>query len=60
MEATPTFKGSPPKVAEGLQQVGDLAALPGYRGDFEAIMPAAMPKAEVEVKTRQIEATSCR
>ena len=35
-------------------KVGDLAALPGYRGDFEDLQPAAMPKAEEEVKTAQI------
>ena len=42
-------------------KVGGLAALawvlgklPGYRGDMEELMPAAMPKAEEEVKTAQI------
>ena len=31
-----------------------LGKLPGYRGDMEELMPAAMPKAEEEVKTAQI------
>ena len=31
-----------------------LGKLPGYNGDVRDLMPAAMPKAEEEVKTAQI------
>ena len=31
-----------------------LGKLPVYRGDFEDLLPAAMPKEEAEVKTAQI------
>ena len=31
-----------------------LGKLPGYRGDMEELMPAAIPKAEEEAKTAQI------
>ena len=53
------FIGAPEE--EQRCKVGGLAALtwipgklPGYRGDMEELMPAAMPKAEEEVKTAQI------